>query len=571
MSKAAARTWLRSVLVTLLPVFREVVVLSFFVNVLALAVPVFVMQVYDRVVFHAGLATLEGLVIGVLLVLAFDWVLRQSRARILQRVALRVDVDVGRRLFDKVLSLRLDALEARPGAYWHALFRDVDVLRNTLSGGTALMICDLPFAILFLALTFFIAQPIAWVLLSILPVFLFVAWRSGRAMIAAHGHERESTLARDNLIGEMIAGRAAVKSLGLADAMRPLWEARHAECIERAVVRGSAADGYANVGTTLTMLGTVAMTAVGAVAIIEQQMTIGALIAANMLSGRLLGVLNQLVANWRTYAACMQSVQRLSQVFAEASDRQASAIRLQRPAGVLLLDDVGFSYRPDGPPVIQHASIAIPAGGICGVIGRNGSGKSTLLKLMQGLYRPTTGRVLLDGADVSQFTRAELAEWIGYVPQECVLFAGTVRDNIALRRPGATDEEVLRAATLAGLHGVVIDLPDGYATDIGEAGRRLSAGQRQRIAIARALLGDPPVLLLDEPSNGLDDEADMHLRGMLSGIARERTVVIVTHSPHLLAICRTIVRLDFGCVLETSASDDLLKRMLVARAHEAAA
>jgi ATP-binding cassette subfamily C protein LapB len=246
--RSVGRSWLRPLLQPLWPTFREVVLLSFCINLLALAVPVFVMQVYDRVVFHAGLATLEGLVIGIVSVLAFDWVLRQSRARILQAVALRLDVTVGRSLFEKIMALPLALLETRPAAHWHALFRDVDIVRNTLSGTSALMVCDLPFAVLFLILTFVIAQPIAFVLVLFVPAFVIVAWRSGSAIIGSSRRERESGLGRDNMISEIIAGRTTVKALSLDRAIRPLWEERHAECIERAIVRGSAADGYTKPG-----------------------------------------------------------------------------------------------------------------------------------------------------------------------------------------------------------------------------------------------------------------------------------------------------------------------------------
>ena len=173
----------------------------------------------------------------------------------------------------------------------------------------------------------------------------------------------------------------------------------------------------------------------------------------------------------------------------------------------------------------------------------------TLLKLIQGLYASTNGRVLVDDADIAQFTRSELAGWMGYVPQECVLFAGSIRDNIAHRIPDATDEQVVQAATAAGVHSYIIDLPDGYGTEIGEAGRRLSGGQRQRIAIARALVGDPPVVLLDEPSSSLDRQAEHELRGTLAEIGKERSVIIVTHSPILLSTCQDLV-----CLLYTSPS-----------------
>lgn len=474
----------------------------------------------------------------------------------MQRIALRLDVSIGRGLFDKLLSLPLSALEARPAAYWHALFRDVDIVRNTLSGAAALMFFDLPFAVLFLLLTFIIAQPVAWVLIFAIPIFITVAWRSASAMIGASRLERQSALIRDNLISEIIAGRTTVKALSLDRAIRPLWEECHADSIERAVVRGSAADGHQNFGMTLTMMSTVAMTTVGAIAIIRQDMTIGSLIAANMLSGRLLGLLNQLVGNWRIYASFTQSVSRLAELSAMASERQAGALHLPRPDGVIAFEGLSFSY--DARPILRGIDLTFSPGGVCGLIGRNGSGKSTLLKLMQGLYPPASGRVLLDGADIAQFTRAELAGWLGYVPQECTLFAGTVRDNIAHRKPDAADEEVIRAATLAGVHRVIIDLPDGYSTDIGEAGRKLSAGQRQSIAIARAFLGDPPVLLLDEPTSSLDSQATLELRATLGHLAKQRTIIVATHSSQLLPICRTIVHLERGRVLSAGAAEDIL-------------
>ena len=569
MVETSGHRWLRPVLRALAPVIGELILLSLFVNLLALAVPIFVMQVYDRVVFHAGFSTLYGLGFGIACVLAFDWILRTARARILQRVALRIDATVGRDLFDKLLSLPLSALEDRPTAYWHALFRDVEVIRNAFSGTAALMIFDVPFAVFFLALTFFIAEPIAWLLAFFVPMFVLLAWRSARSMTKHGGAERRSGLGRDTLIAEIIAGRTTIKALALDQALRPVWEERHAECIERAVDRGADADRYANAGTTLTMACTAAMTGFGALAIIEQQMTIGGLIAASMLSGRLMSVLSQLVGNWRVYATAIQSARRLSEIFSSESERRHSVVRLDRPKGVVALEAVTFTYAGTSRSSIESVSLTLKPGGICGVLGHNGSGKSTLLKLMQGLYRPARGRVLLDGADIVQFTRAELAEWIGYVPQECALLTGSIRDNIAQRRPEASDSEVTQAATLAGIHGMVVDLPDGYATDIGEGGRRLSAGQRQRIAIARALVGDPAVLLLDEPSSGLDHQAESALRDMLVEWARTRTVVVVTHSQSLLTACRTLVHLQRGRILLEGPREEVMPQLVPERSRQA--
>jgi len=557
----SAKSWLAPFLKPMTPVFREVVGMSFFVNLLALAVPVFTMQVYNRVVNSNGISTLQGLVVGMILVIIFDYVLRQSRARILQTVALRVDVQLGRRLFRKIMRMPMQKLETQPSAYWSSLFRDVDVVRNTLSGSTALLVADLPFAILFLVLIFVIAAPVAWVLLVMLPVFMIVAWRSANVMSDASGQERKSTQTRDSLIAEMIAGRTTIKALALDRSMEPVWEQKHAENIESAISRGSKTDGFSNLGASLGLLTSLLLTTVGALAIIDQNLTIGALIATNMLSGRIMGPLNQLVGTWRLYSGFSQATERLGNVFLDVAEREASEIKLEKPKGALSIENVIFSYGDDQAPVVSGISVDIAPGGVHALVGRNGSGKTTLLKIIQGLYQPQKGRVTIDGADIAQFTRSELADWLGYVPQESVLFAGTVRDNIISRMPNATDEEVLRASTEAGVHQFIIDLPDGYATEIGEAGGRLSGGQRQRIAIARALVGDPPVVLLDEPSSSLDRHAETELKNTLVDIAKTRTVIMVSHSPTLLSACDFLYALDRGKLALSGPAREILPRL----------
>jgi len=561
MSDSKQRVWLKPFLQPLKPVFREVLAMSAFVNLLALAVPVFTLQTYDRVIGHAGISTMVGFVIGMICVVIFDYVLRQTRSRIMQTVALRIDVLVGRKLFDKPMNLPLHLLEFKPASYWQSLFRDVDTVRNTLSGASALLICDLPFAIMFFALIWVIAAPIAWVLLIILPAFMFIAWRSAAAMSEANQQERQSTQSRDGLIAEIINGRTTVKALALDGAMRPMWEDRHAENIENSVKRGAKSDFYSNFGGSLTMMTTIFMTTAGAMAIIEGVLTMGSLIATNMLTGRLIGPMNQLVGQWRTYNSFKQSVERLGEVFSEIGEREESEVSLTRPDGEIRAEGVTYSYAEDLAPVVDNVTITIKPGGVHALVGRNGSGKTTLLKLLQGLYQPTNGRVLLDNADIAQFSRAELATWLGYVPQECVLFAGTVRDNIVHRRPDSSDDEIIVAAKAAGVHQFIIDLPDGYASEIGEAGRRLSGGQRQRIAIARALVGNPPVLLLDEPSSSLDRQAEQSLRQTLVELGKDRTVIIVTHSPILLAACDDLVALDKGKVALAGPSKEILPKL----------
>jgi PrtD family type I secretion system ABC transporter len=553
--------WLRTALEDGRGVFRDILLVSLFINVLALAAPVFVLQVYDRVIFHAGLSTLQGLVIGMVVVILFDFALRQARSRFFQAVAVRIDVKVGRRLFERITSLPLRRLERYPSAHWQGLFRDLEQLRNALAGPPAALAVDLPFAILFLLLVFLLAQPVAWVLLAFLPVFAGIAWLSARSLHRTTGDQRDAARHRERLLAEFVAGRATVKSLALSGVMQQRWEDRHGAAIERSLSRGRSADGYQALAHAMTIAVTVAMTTVGALAILAQEMSMGALIAANMLGGRLVGPMAQLVGQWRALTELRQAVLRLDGVFSEEPERTEAAISLDKPDGRLRLDKVSFAYASDVPPALQDIGGAIGPGGLHAVIGRNGCGKSTFLKVLAGLYPPAGGRILLDGADLTQFTRAELAQWIGYLPQDCVLFAGSVRDNIAIADPDVDDAAVVEAAKTALLHEPALDLRDGYATVIGEEGAQLSRGLQQRVALARTFLGAPPVLLLDEPTSNLDNDAERQLAENLRDYARSATVVVVTHSPAVLAVCDTILLLDAGRVAVAGPARDVLMKL----------
>lgn len=544
-----------------MPAFREVAAMSLFVNLLALGLPIFVLQVYDRVVFYQGVRTLVALVLGVAIVIAFDLILRQARSRVLQRAATTIDVRLGRSLFDKVTSLPLRALESRPQSYWQSLFRDADTVRNIFSGPTAVLVAELPFIPIFIVIIFVIAAPIAWVLLVIVPAFLIIALLSGGVLDGASRSEKERLLDREAMLQEMLGGRTTMKALAIEKGFKTRWEGRHAEVIRRSLDRGFWSDSFANLSMSMSFVTTVAMTTVGAIAILNNEITIGALIATNMLSNRLISPLNQLVNTWRNYSLYKQSLARLTEAFSLAEERQESTIALTRPVGELEVENLSFSFTADGTKVIDGISMKVKPGGIIGLIGPNGSGKTTLLKLMQGLYQPQAGRVLLDGSDISQYTRHDLAPWIGYVPQEAALFHGTIRDNIAGMNEDIDDARVIEAARAAGAHGFIADLPDGYGTDIGEAGMRLSGGQRQRIAVARALLNDPPVLLLDEVASNLDREAETALRDTLVTLSRDHTILVATHTPVLLAACRHIVGLEKGKVAIAGPTREVLAKV----------
>ena len=548
----------------------ELLGLSLFVNILALATPIFTLQVYDRVIAFAGMTTLEGLVLGMVVVLGFDFVLRQARARLMQRVAVRLDAELGRALIDRLLAVPLATLDARPSVHWQTALRDVDVVRNTFAGATALLVMDLPFAVAFLGVIWVLAPAIAWVFPLLLVAFLALSWGSGFALTRRAGAETVATMERDRLVGEMIQNRAMVKALNLDATMRTLWEDRHATAIRQSLKRGVHTDTYVNIGNTMTIATTVIVTTVGALAIMEQQMTVGGLIAVNMLSGRVVAAFNQLFSGWRSYVLCRQSIGRIAGVLALDVERQDSPVELKRPVGNLRVEGASFSYSGAKRAALDGVSVAFSSPGLHAVVGRNGGGKTTLLKLLMGLHAPSSGRVVLDGADIRQYARRDLLRWMGYVPQEIVLFAGTIRDNLGRSLAGASDDDITRAAEAARAHGFIADLPDGYGTDIGEAGQRLSSGQRQRLALARALVPDPPVLLLDEPTSFLDRQVEQDLIQTLVELARERCIVAVTHSTALLSAASTVTIVDQGRIVGSGPASEMLPRMRVARPAAAA-
>lgn len=553
-------TLLQGVLRGLWPQYRELAFLSLFVNLLALAVPVFVLQVYDRVVFFAGISTLQALVFGVAIAIGFDFVLRQARSRVLQRASVRVDAVLSERLYDKLSRLSLRDLERSEATRWQVLQQDVSRVRNTLGGVPVVLAVDVPFALLFLALIAVIAFPILWVVLLAVPCFVLIAVLSSRSAASAAQREQTTQMARDASVSQFIHGRTTLKSLDLGPQVQRQLEQEQADTITTALDRGRQNDTYANIGLALSLLTTVGITAVGAVAILDQSITIGALIATNMLANRLIAPMNQLVGTWKTWSAFTMARGRLEEVFALPDERDRTAVAMVRPEGAISVENATFRY-DEGEPVVSNINFTLRPGALHGIVGRSGSGKSTLIKLMQGLYAPESGRVLIDGADIGQYARTDLAKWVGYAPQETFLLSGTIRDNIARREHPDTDAEVVRAAKLAGAHEFIVDLPEGYGTDVGEAGSRLSGGQRQRLAIARAVFGDPVLLLLDEPTANIDRPAEEQLRASLLELAKDHNVVVVTHSPVLLSACENILVLERGQIAAAGPGADILPRL----------
>ncbi|MDF1750873.1 MAG: ATP-binding cassette domain-containing protein, partial [Alphaproteobacteria bacterium] len=394
-----------------------------------------------------------------------------------------------------------------------------------------------------------------------LPLFMLLAWRSGSSAATLTEAERVQSTKRETLVSEIIAARATVKSLALAGRLRPVWAQRHADTIKASLARGSAGDAHVTISHVMSLATTISMTCVGALLILDHSMTVGSLIASNMLAGRMVAPIAGLVGQWKTLQSAREAARRLEAVLALAEDVDAPELPFDRPKGVLRIEELSFRYSPEGEAAIEKIDGTIGPRGLHCIVGRNGSGKTTFFKLLGGLYRPDTGRILLDGADIAQFPRAQIARWIGLMPQEVVMFSGSVRENIVMGGVDARDEDVVAAAKRAGAHEAIAQLPQGYESEIGESGGRLSGGQRRRISAARTMISDPPVLLLDEPSGDLDGEAEQALARSLREMAADHTILVATHSPSLLAVADTILVLDRGRVAMAGPARTILEQL----------
>lgn len=565
-SVEGSEDWLRRILEPHRAAYKQTIWLALAINLMGLFAAIFSLQVYDRVVAHAGYATLFALVTGMVIVIAMDHVFRSGRAVVLQQVGAQIEVAIARGVFRRMMALPTPQLEKLPPSYWQAVYRDVEVVRGTFSGATAMLIIDLPFVLLSLFAVSLIALPLLPVALVTIAAFVLLAWRSGEVTRDATESEREQLVHRDAAIAELASARLHLKALAAHEPAAMRWDGRYAAWLDESLSRSREADHFREMAHGMTTANTVMVTTVGALFILGQHLTLGALIATNILTGRMVSPLVQLVSQWRMFGQFKSAKKRLDQLFAMPLDRESDAVALPDAQGVLRLDRVSFQYAGTELQQVQSISGQIGPYGLHGVVGPNGSGKTTLLKLLRGLYAPTEGRVLLDNADLVQHSQGYLAQQIAYLAQDAHLLSISVRDNIALGKPDATDEEIVRAAQLAGAHDFLIDSPDGYGTLIGPEGRRFSVGQTKRILIAQALVSDAPVVLLDEPTSELDHDTELKLILSLRELAQRKTIVVVSHSHLMLAHCQGLMVMKDGKLIAAGAAASLLPKLGIASA-----
>lgn len=556
------RHWFWGALAEQWPLYRDVLGAALLINVIALAVPLFSMNVYDRVIPNRAIETLWVLALGVILLFAVDLVLRLLRGYFIDLASARIDMQLSAKIMDRVLGVRMEARPAAVGAFSSNL-RSFESVRDFITSASVTAFIDLPFALLFV----FVIALIAWQL--VIPVLLAIMVVVVYAYVVQHKmHELAETTYRAGALRnatliESLTALETIKTQGAEGVMQSRWE-KSVAFVSRVnnqmrFLSAAATNGAMEVQQLVNVVTII----VGVYLIGDGQLTMGGLIACTMLASRAVAPLGQMVGLLMQYHNAKTSLTSLDEVMNKPVERPADASFVHRPElrGEIEFRNVQFSYPASSIAALRNFNCRIAAGEKVVIIGRIGSGKSTLQKLLLGLYQPTDGAVMIDGVDVRQLDPADLRRNIGYVSQDPTLFYGTLRDNISIGAPYADDAAIVAAAEMAGLTEFVNRHPEGFDMLIGERGESLSGGQRQSVAIARAFLMDPPILLLDEPTSAMDFSSEQQFKQRLKAFASHKTVIIVTHRNSLLDLATHVVVVDDGLVVANGPRDQVIQAL----------
>lgn len=563
-------TWFIPAIVKYRKFFGEVLIASFFLQLFALLTPLFTQVVIDKVLVHKGFTTLHVLAIGMITMAVFEAILGGLRTYLFSHTTNRIDVSLGSKLFRHILALPLSYFEARRVGDTVARVRELEQIRQFLTSHSVTVVLDVVFTVVFMTVMWFYSSTLTLIVMASLPIYGLLSLAITPA-IRTRLHEKFNRGAENQaFLVEAVSGVQTVKAMAVEPPLLRKWEEQLAGYVRASFRATSLMTIASHSATCVQKVTTVAVLWVGAYRVIDGDLSIGQLIAFNMLSGQVTGPLLRLVNLWQEFQQVGISVQRLGDVLNTQPEPSYNPNRTTLPQvkGHVRFEDVVFRYRPDGQEIIRKVSFAVDPGQIIGIVGRSGSGKSTIAKLMQRLYVPERGRIVVDGVDLMQVDPAWLRRQVGVVLQENFLFNASARDNIALTDPGLAMEQVMQAAKLAGAHEFILELADGYDTMIGEHGCTLSGGQRQRIAIARALVANPRILIFDEATSALDSESEAVIQQNMTEICDGRTVFIIAHRLSTVRPAHRIYVIDKGEIVQQGAHDDLLRNSGVyARLH----
>ncbi|MEQ1576254.1 MAG: type I secretion system permease/ATPase [Hyphomicrobium sp.] len=528
-------------------IYGEAIAATVAINVLALAMPLFTMNVYDRVLPNSAIDSLWALAIGVVLATLFDFALKTLRSIHVDAASRRADVVLANLIYGRLLGARLPDRPISAGVRANTL-REFETLREFFNSATLTAFGDLPFIVLFLAAIWAVSGPLVLIALAAVPIVVGAGWLTQRALATLSQSQFKQTAQKNAVVVETLVSLEAIKAAGAESWAASKWEGAVAEHVRTGLEIRHLSNLGLNIVQSSQSIIQVVMIIVGFYMVAAGQLTTGALVAATMLAGRVLGPIGQIAMLVAKLHQTRIAYDQLSQLISEPQERPDGARFLSKTKfdGSIAFESVTFAYDKDAPPALKELSFDIKPGERVGVIGGIGSGKTTLLKLVQALHKPTSGRVLIDGVTVGQIDPATLRANAGLMLQDTDLFHGTIRSNIALADPGAPDDVVLAAAHAAGALEWIGRLPLGFETPVRERGAGLSGGQRQSVALARALVRRPRIVLLDEPTSGMDGRSEMLVIQRMSSYLEGRTLIVVTHRPAMLELANRLIVLEGG-------------------------
>ncbi len=559
-SRAFDVSWFIPQIVKYRRLIGEVLLITLGINLLGLASPLFFQNVIDKVLVHNTLDTLMILVIGFGVVSIWETLFGWLRTRLYSETSQKIDVELGAKLFRHLLGLNLAYFEARRVGDVAMRVRQLETIREFLTNASLTVLIDPLFTVVFLVVMWFYSWKLFLIAVLAIPCYFAVAIFITGPLRARIEEKFERGAANNALLVESIGGIQTVK----ASAVEPQWQDRWERQLAGYSFASQKVINLSNTGSQLiqliSKLNMVLILYFGAKAVIDKELTVGGLVAFNMFAQRVSGPVIRMAQLWQDFQQVRIAIERLGDVLNQPVEPgSGSRVALPTIKGEVRFEHVRFRYGLEGPWTLDDINLEIARDATLGIVGSSGSGKSTLTKLLQRLYIPASGRVLIDGVDIGQIDPAWLRRQIGVVLQENLLFNRSIRENIALPNPAMSLDQVMAAAQLAGAHEFVVKLPQGYDTPVEERGTNLSGGQRQRLAIARALVTNPRILILDEATSALDAESEEIIQTNLKAMAEGRTVIIIAHRLSAIRQCDSIITLEAGRIVERGSHAELIE------------
>lgn len=540
----------------------EVLGAAFVLQILGVFAPILTQVVIDKALVHHSVSTLDVIVFGLVVIAIFEALMSVARSYIFTHTSSRIDVILGSRLFRHLFALPLRYFETRRVGDTTARVMELETIRQFLTGTPLTTLIDVLFMSVYIAVMFFYSPTLTWVVLGSLPFFIILS-AIVTPLFRHRLDEKFNTGAESqSYLVESVSGAQTIKSFALEPQIQKSWENKLAAYTKASYKTAILSGNSGAIGQLIQKVADLAILWFGAHLVMSGGLTIGALIAFRMLSGRVSGPVLRLVQSWQDFQQTGISIKRLGDIFNTAPEPGMDPSKSRLPAikGDVRFEKVRFRYRPDSAEVIRDISFGIRPGMVVGIVGRSGSGKSTISKLIQRLYIPEAGKILIDGVDIALTDSAWLRRQIGVVLQENFLFNASIRENIAVHMPSASMERIVHVAKMAGAHEFILEFPEAYDTVVGENGEGLSGGQKQRVAIARALLHNPRILIFDEATSALDYESENIIQKNLKMICEGRTVIIIAHRLSTLKNVDKIMTIDRGKVVEYGDPQSLLKQ-----------